>query len=87
MTGLERYGRRGERQDEVDLLDLAGVEPLCGVQCKHHEAWKTLPPAELQGEVDKALCFPKPLGRFILLTTAKKSAATQLRVPEIQRST
>src|SRR5690606_25922355 len=47
LPSLDRYGHRGEEQHGVDLLDLSGKTPLLGVQCKHHDPTKTLPPAEL----------------------------------------
>src|SRR5262245_6244697 len=34
--GLQQYGKRGERQEGIDLIDLSGDKPLRGVQCKHH---------------------------------------------------
>ena len=40
-------------------------------QCKHHDREKTIPPKEIQDEVDKALTFDPPLERYAILTTAK----------------
>lgn len=86
LPSLERLGHRGERQHGVDLLDLGVAAKLRAVQCKHHAPHKTLPPAELNGEVDKAKTLPgDPIAEFWLLTTARKSAATQLRVRELNR--
>jgi hypothetical protein len=42
--GLEIYGKRGERQDGVDVLELGGDEPLYAAQCKLKEEWKSLEP-------------------------------------------
>lgn len=78
--GLERYGHRGDRQHGVDLLDLSGQAPLLAVQCKHHGMDKTLPPRELEDEVNKALGLPVAIGEYVVLTTAKKSAQTQLTI-------
>lgn len=80
---LERYGHRGEEQHGVDLLDMSGKTPLLGVQCKHHDPTKTLPPAELEAEVRKALGFPDPIGEYVVLTTAKKGTRTQNRVRKL----
>lgn len=81
--GLERYGHRGDGQHGVDLLDLSGQIPLLAIQCKHHRMDKTLPPKELEDEVNKALKLPVPIGEYVVLTTAKKSAQTQLKVLEL----
>jgi hypothetical protein len=76
-ASLERYGHRGETQYGVDLLDLGGKAPFRAAQCKHHAPEKTLPPSELKEEVEKARKFCPPLGYYLVLTTAKKSADTQ----------
>lgn len=85
LPTLDRYGHRGERQDGVDLIDTGGGTPLRGVQCKHHEASKTLPPRELEIEVEKAKGFPQKLDEFSILTTAKKSTHAQRKGREINR--
>jgi tetratricopeptide (TPR) repeat protein len=85
LPTLNRYGRRGERQHGVDLLDTGGGIVLRAVQCKHHDQTKTLPPKELADEVEKASGFPEPIGEFYLLTTAKKSVHAQKRVRTINR--
>jgi hypothetical protein len=44
---LELYGKRGERQLGVDIIDLGCSDPFKAAQCKHHEPDKTIPPAEI----------------------------------------
>ena len=84
MPGLARFGHRGEEQHGVDLLDLGGTHPeLTAVQCKHYEPTKYLPPADLSAEVEKALSCPHTIKHYLVLTTAKRSKLTQLRVREI----
>jgi tetratricopeptide (TPR) repeat protein len=85
LPTLDRYGHRGERQDGVDLFDTGGRPPIRGVQCKHHEPTKTLPPKELEVEVEKAKKFPEKLEELYVLTTAKKSTQAQLRVQHINK--
>src|SRR6266446_4441760 len=82
---LALFGKRGERQFGVDILDLSGETPIYAAQCKLKEAQKSLPPAEIQAEVDKAKLFKPPLGKYALLTTGKVSAESQLKVREINR--
>ncbi len=79
-TTLQLYGKRGEKQDGIDIIDIAGVKPLRGGQCKHHEITKTLAPNKLEAEVRKVIDFEFPLDEYYLLTTAKKSTGAQKRV-------
>src|ERR1700755_816090 len=71
--GLERYGRKGERQNGIDILDLGGVAPLHAAQCKLKEFQKTLSPTSIAEEVTDACNFEFQLGRYGILTTAKVS--------------
>lgn len=82
---LERYGHRGEDQYGVDIIDQSGTNPLVAVQCKHHAVDKTLPPAELEEEVEKALTFPDRIEKYYVLTTAKKGGQGQDKVRAINR--
>jgi tetratricopeptide (TPR) repeat protein len=82
---LQQNGKRGERQDGVDLIDLGGEPPFRGVQCKHHEPAKTIPPSEIELEVTKALGHDPPLEEFYILTTARKAGLAQKTVLKINR--
>lgn len=83
--GLEIFGKRGERQFGIDILDVAGETPIYAAQCKLKEEHKNLPPAEIQEEVDKAKQFIPPLGKYGILTTAKVSTHAQRKVREINQ--
>jgi hypothetical protein len=83
--GLERFGKKGERQFGVDILDVLGESPLHAAQCKLKEVWKTLEPAEIRTEVDKAKLFPSKLDHYAILTSAKVSTAAQLAVQAINQ--
>src|SRR6266478_2764422 len=84
--GLELFGKRGERQFGIDILDFGGETPIYAAQCKLKEEHKTLPPADIQKEVDEAKKFTPALGKYAILTTAKVSALAQRRVREINQS-
>jgi tetratricopeptide (TPR) repeat protein len=81
--GLALYAKRGESQSGVDILDLSGDTRIYAAQCKLKEPHKSLPPAEIQEEVDKARRFELSIGKYALLTTGKISAQSQRRVAEI----
>lgn len=80
---LQLYGKRGENQDGVDIIDCIGSSPFIAAQCKHHEFTKTLPPGELNEEVERAANSGFELDEYYVLTTAKKSVRTQNRVIKI----
>ena len=82
---LERYGTRGGAQDGIDLIDTSGGSPFRAVQCKHHEGHKTIPPAEILAEVEKAIGSEFLLDEYYVLTTARKSAQTQKALLALNR--
>lgn len=82
---LNQYGKRGERQDGIDLLDVGGTEPLYAAQCKKHEPHKTIQPSEIQAEVDKAKAFRPKIGIYAILTSAKPSTAAHRKITQINR--
>jgi tetratricopeptide (TPR) repeat protein len=83
---LQQYGKRGERQDGIDLIDEGGSVPLRAVQCKHHEPDKTIPPAEIEAEVAKALNSGFDLGEYYVLTTARKTTHSQKTVIRLNQA-
>ncbi|HEV2196934.1 MAG TPA: tetratricopeptide repeat protein [Candidatus Acidoferrum sp.] len=84
--GLEIFGKRGERQFGIDILDVGGQTPIYAAQCKLREEYKSLAPSEIQTEVDEAKKFAPPLGKYAILTTGKVSAKAQRKVREINQS-
>lgn len=84
--GLEIFGKRGERQYGIDILDIGGQTPVYAAQCKLKEEHKTLSPGDIQKEVDDAKLFTPLLGKFAILTTAKVSTQAQRRVREINQA-
>jgi tetratricopeptide (TPR) repeat protein len=83
--GLEIFGKRGERQYGIDILDLSGETPVYAAQCKLKEEHKSLQPAEIQAEVNEAKKFTTQLGRYAILTTAKVSTHSQMAVRDINQ--
>jgi len=84
-TSLDLYAQRGEEQFGIDILDLGGKEPLSAAQCKLHEPWKSIPPAEIRKEVEKAERFHRALGRYAILTSAKASRKAHEEVLKINQ--
>jgi tetratricopeptide (TPR) repeat protein len=82
---LRLYGHRGDTQLGIDIIDQSFSSPFRAAQCKHHEPDKTIPPAEIQEEVDKALTFSPPLEFYAILTTAKATVHAHNKILEINR--
>jgi glycosyltransferase involved in cell wall biosynthesis len=85
LPGLQLYGKRGERQSGVDILDLSGETPVAA-QCKLKEQGKKLSAAEIQVEVEKAISFDPRLSKYAILTTGTVSTGSQKKVLEINQS-
>ncbi|QDS92471.1 hypothetical protein FF011L_12140 [Roseimaritima multifibrata] len=82
---FEKYAKRGESQNGIDIIDMAHGTPLRAAQCKLHEPHKTCPPAEIREEVRKAASCDFKLDEFYILTAAKKTRYTDNAVLEINR--
>ena len=69
---VQLHGRRGQKQDGVDLTGLRDGQPerVVGVQCKLKSEGRKLTEAEVRAEVEKALTFAPPLSEYIIVTTA-----------------
>ncbi|HEY3293595.1 MAG TPA: hypothetical protein VGJ85_08240 [Candidatus Nanopelagicaceae bacterium] len=80
---LQLFGKRGERQFGIDILDLSGQTQLYAAQCKLKEEHKSLTPSAIQTEVDNALLFTPKLDKYGILTTAKISTHSQRKIREI----
>jgi hypothetical protein len=82
---LQRYGHRGEDQEVIDIFDPSQTKPIHGGQCKLHGYGKTIPPKEIEDEVEKAKKHASPLDHFTILTTAKKSKQADRKVAAINQ--
>lgn len=85
----QTWGRRGQKQQGVDIIDLQAIEPLRAAQCKWKGLGLFVTPAEIQAEVDKALQFAHgglTIGRYVILTTADNDTEAQGKILEINRA-
>ncbi len=76
---VTRNGRRGQRQNGVDLYGTRGGDPShgVGIQCKMKGDGKSLDEEEVRGEVEKALTFKPTLREYYIVTTAPDDVAMQ----------
>lgn len=76
---VQRNGRRGQRQNGVDLFGLRKADPghHVGIQCKLKSEGHVLTEDEVRGEVTKALTFKPLLKEYFVITTAPDDVAMQ----------
>lgn len=83
--GLVKYGKRGESQDGIDLIDQRCSTPYIAVQCKLREPHKSLRDKEILTEVALVEGSIHPIDRYIIATSARKSAKTQNLAMDLNR--
>jgi tetratricopeptide (TPR) repeat protein len=76
---VQRNGRRGQRQNGVDLFGLRGGDAAhhVGIQCKLKGDGQVLTDGEVRNEVVKALTFKPRLKEYFIITTAPDDVALQ----------
>src|SRR5215203_2059003 len=76
---IQRNGRRGQRQNGVDLFGVRNGDPAyqVGIQCKLKGEGQVLTEAEVREEVRKALTFRPSLREYFITTTAPDDVALQ----------
>ena len=70
---FQKYGKRGESQDGIDIIDMSHSVPFRAAQCKLHEPHKTCPPEEIRQEVRKASGSSFKLNEFYIITSGRKT--------------
>lgn len=76
---VPRNGRRGQRQNGVDLYGIrdGDTDHYVGIQCKLKSDGHTLIEKEVRDEVTKALTFKPALKEYFITTTAPDDVAMQ----------
>lgn len=76
---VQRNGRRGQRQNGVDIFGLRDSDPArhVGIQCKLKGDGHTFTEEEVRGELAKALTFKRCLKEYFVITTAPDDVAMQ----------
>ncbi|WP_035646445.1 hypothetical protein [Bradyrhizobium sp. ORS 285] len=76
---VQRNGRRGQRQNGVDLSGVRNGDPAypVGIQCKLKGDGQVLTEDEVRDEVCKALTFRPALREYFIITTAPDDVALQ----------
>ncbi|MFO1144428.1 MAG: hypothetical protein U1E59_19055 [Amaricoccus sp.] len=84
---VQRNGRRGQRQNGVDLFGIRNGDAdwHVGIQCKLKSEGHALSEVEVRGEVAKALTFRPHLKEYYVTTTAPDDVAMQEIAREITK--
>lgn len=84
---VQRNGRRGQRQNGVDLFGIrdGDTDRHVGIQCKLKSEGHALSEDEVRGEVKKALTFKPPLKEYYITTTAPDDVGMQELAREVTR--
>ena len=85
-TGLHRTWKSLGSVENVSSASISWilvVKSRYAAQAKPKEPHKSLPPKDIQHEVDLAKQFDPPLGKYGVLTSGKVSTQAQRKVPEI----
>jgi tetratricopeptide (TPR) repeat protein len=80
---LNRFGRRGQRQYGIDLLETKAEQPRRAIQCKLHLTGSPLSSAELRIEVEKARQFSERIDEYHFVTTAPRDTKVQQELMKI----
>ena len=85
---VQRNGRRGQRQNGVDLFGIrdGNADWQVGIQCKLKSDGHFLSEDEVRGEVKKAQTFKPPLKEYFIITTAPDDVAMQELAREITQN-
>jgi tetratricopeptide (TPR) repeat protein len=79
----QRWGRRGQKQHGVDIVDMSGTLPLRGAQAKFRKNGVLLTRDEVANEVAQARGFDiggTKLGHYTILTTSENDTDLQAAV-------
>ena len=76
---VSRNGRRGQRQNGVDIYGIRNSDPdhVVGIQCKLKSDGHCLTEKEIRGELKNALTFEPDLREYFIITTAPDDVALQ----------
>jgi hypothetical protein len=78
---LQRYGRRGQSQNGVDIAGY-NSQGIIGIQCKHHPE-STITIREIDNEIAKAEHFTPKLSKFYIVTSANTEKKIQSHVAAV----
>jgi tetratricopeptide (TPR) repeat protein len=83
LNGIQRYGRRGQRQFGIDILDLTSPPPRFAAQCKADDPQLEFTEKRLKELVEDVHKAPHQIRHYLILSTGKTSTRLQNAIAEI----
>ncbi len=83
LNGIQRYGRRGQRQFGIDILDLTSPPPRFAAQCKADDPQIEFTEKRLKDLVEDVHKAPHQIRHYVILSTGKTSTRLQNAIAEI----
>ncbi|WP_420236264.1 PIN domain-containing protein [Telmatobacter bradus] len=83
LNGIQRYGRRGQRQFGIDILDLTSPPPRFAAQCKADDPQLEFTEKRLRELVEDVFKAPHQIKQYVILSTGKTSTRLQNAIAEI----
>src|SRR5690349_18734434 len=80
---LQRYGRRGQGQQGVDIAGWT-FQGMLGVQCKHHPNGN-VPTSEIDKELKNSEAFLPQLSLYVFVTSADRDATAHAHVLQLRK--
>lgn len=74
------------RERGIHLLEISGRPRLAAVRCELREAQNALTANEIKDAAERALSLGLPIGRFVIATTASRSASLQRILYDLNRA-
>ena len=73
LSGIQRYGRRGQRQFGIDILDLTSPPPRFAAQCKADDPKLEFTDKRLKELLEDVYKAPHQIKQYVILSTGKTS--------------
>jgi tetratricopeptide (TPR) repeat protein len=86
LAQLERLVGPGRRESAIDLLEVSGRARLAAVRVEFRDPNRPLSTSDLKDALDRAASLKLPIGRFVIATTANRSARLARDLFEINRA-
>lgn len=79
---MQRYGRKGQSQNGVDIVGLHNLEVI-GIQCKNHAVVDAISEKSVTDEIKKAEIFVPTISKYIICTSASRDQVIMSKVLEL----
>ena len=86
LAQIERLHDPERRERGIHLLEISGRPRLAAVRCELREVQSALSANDIKDAAERALSLGLPIGRFVIATTAARSASLQRILYDLNRA-